>query len=82
MSTGNHCPTVTDNKYSGDAGIFYQNYQTYIMLYHFIHFYLGDNALTKYTDPKAQLDWNDCVNLNTLDSVLNPTNLQIYVACK
>ena len=82
MSKRNHCPSVTDNTFSGDSGVFYQNYQTYIMLYQFIRFYLGNNALTMYTDPREQLSWNDCVHLNTLDSVLNPTNLQIYIACK
>ena len=81
MSTRNHCPSVTDNTFSGDSGIFYGNYQTYIMLYQLIQFYLGDNALTLYTDPKEQLDWNNCVQLNSLNSVLSPTNLQIYIAC-
>ncbi|KAF6221076.1 hypothetical protein HO133_002757 [Letharia lupina] len=80
MSTRNHCPSVTGNRFSGDSGIFYGIYQTYIMLYQLIRFYLGDNALTNNTDPKEQLDWNDCVHLNTLNSVLNPTNLQIYIA--
>lgn len=82
MSTENHCPSVTDNEFSGDSGIFYRNYQTYILLYQFIRFYLGDNALTKHSDPREQLDWNNCVRLDTLNSVLNPTNLQIYIACK
>lgn len=81
-STRIHCPSVKDNKFSGDAGIFYLNYQTYILLYQLIRFYLGDNALTSHTDPKEQLNWNHCVRLNTLNSVLNPTNLQIYTACK
>ena len=81
-STKDHCPSVTDNQFSGDPGIFYRNYQTYIMLYQLIRFYLGDNALTGDTDPTEQLDWNACVRLNMLDSVLNPTNLQIYIASK
>ena len=82
MSTGNHCPSVTNNKFSGDSGVFYGNYQSYILLYQLIRFYLGHNALTPHTDPKEQLDWNACLCLNMLDSVLNPTNLQIYIACK
>ena len=81
-STRNHCPSVTNNKFSGDPGIFYGNYQTYILLYQLIRFYLGDNALTRHTDPKEQLYWNACLCLNLLDSVLNPTNLQIYIARK
>lgn len=80
MPTREHCPSVTDNRFSGDSGLFYGNYQTYIMLYGLIRFYLGDNALTEYTDPKEQRDWNSCVELDPLDSVLNPTNLQIYTA--
>lgn len=82
MSTRNHCPSVTNNQFSGNSGIFYGNYQTYILLYHLVRFYLGDNALTLYTDFKEQLDWNACLCLNLLDSVLNPTNLQLYIACK
>ena len=82
MSTRKHCPSVTNNKFSGDSGAFYGNYQSYILLYQLIRFYLGHNALTRHTDPKEQLDWNACLCLNTVDSVLNPTNLQIYIACK
>ena len=82
MSTRSHCPAVSKNAFHGDPGIFYGNYQTYIMLYQLIRFYLGDNALTIETSPKEQLDWNTCVGLSTVDSVLNPTNLQIYIACK
>ena len=76
------CPTVSDNTFSGDPGIFYRNYQTYIILYQLIRFYLGDNALNYDTDPIEQLDWNACIGLGAVDSVLNPTNLQIYIARK
>lgn len=82
MSTRNHCPSITNNRFSGDPYLFYLNYQTSILLYHLIRFYLGDNALTSLTDPTEQLDWNGCVHLDTLNSVLNPTNLQIYIACR
>ena len=82
MSIKNLCPSVVDNKFSGDAGPFYQNYQTYTLLYHLIRFYLGHNALDDTTIPREQLGWNGCVGLSLLDSVLNPTNLQIYIACK
>lgn len=82
MSEKKHCPSVKSNLFSGNPEIFYRNYQTYIALYHLIRFYLGHNALTDDTDPKEQLDWNDCVGLSSVDSVLNPTNLQIYIACK
>ena len=82
MTTKPHCPSVKNNLFSGDAGSFYQNYQTYTLLYHLIRFYLGHNALDDTTNPKEQLDWNRCVSLNILDSVINPTNLQIYIASK
>ena len=82
MSTRNRCPSVTNNKFSGDSGVFYGNYQIYIILYQLIRFYLGRNALTRNTVPQEQLDWNACLCLNSLDSVLNPTNLQVYIACK
>ena len=82
MSTRNHCPLVTNNRFSGDSGVFYGKYQIYILLYQLIRFYLGHNALTRQTDPQEQLDWNACLCLNLLDSVLNPTNLQVYIACK
>ena len=82
ISTRNHCPFVTNNKFSGDSGAFYGNYQVYVLLYQLIRFYLGHNALTRHTDPQEQLDWNACLCLNMLDSVLNPTNLQVYIACK
>lgn len=82
VSTQNNCPSVTHNMFWGNSGKVYRNYQTYILLYQLIRFYLGDNALTDQSDPKEQLDWNVCVDLDTLHSVLNPTNLQIYVACK
>ena len=81
-TTQSYCPSLVDNKFAGDAGSFYQNYQTYILLYQLIRFYLGHNALDDTTNPKEQLDWNRCVGLSLLDSVLNPTNLQIYIACK
>ena len=82
VSTRNHCPLVTNNQFSGDSGVFYGKYQIYILLYQLIRFYLGHNALTSHTDPQEQLDWNACLCLNMLDSVLNPTNLQVYIACK
>jgi len=80
-----HCPTVEDNKFAGDPEVFYKKYQTYTLIYHFLRFYLGDNALDRYSDPPEQLDWNDCVRLGSetfLDSIRNPTSLQLYIACK
>ena len=78
-----HCPTLHLNRFAGDPNIFYQKYQIYTMIYQLVRFYLGENALDKATDPKEQFDWNNCVTaLDTLDSVRNPTNMEIYVASK
>ena len=77
-----HCPTVHNNRFAGDPNIFYQKYQVYIMLYSFLEFYLGTNALNATTEPPEQLDWNNGVQLGASDSVRNPTNFQIYVASK
>jgi len=80
-----HCPEVTDNEFTGNPDGFYRNYQTYTLIYYLLRFYLGDNALDRYSDPSEQLDWNGCVRLGSklvLDSVRNPTSLQLYIACK
>ncbi len=81
--TSPHCPAVHHNRFAGDPNVFYRNYQTYTLMYQFIRFYLGDNALDSTTDPPEQFDWNNCVHsLGMLNSVRNPTNLQLYIACK
>ncbi|KAL6718025.1 hypothetical protein ACLMJK_004110 [Lecanora helva] len=77
-----HCPAVHDNRFAGDPYAFYKKYQTYTLLYHLTRFYLGDNALDDQSDPREQLDWNNVVLLNIIDSIRNPTNLQIYAACE
>lgn len=77
-----HCPVVHKNRFAGDPNIFYKKYQIYTLIYQLVRFYLGVSALDARTDPPEQFDWNECVRLKTLDSVLNPTNIQIYVACK
>ncbi len=77
-----HCPAVHNNRFAGDPNIFYQKYQLYTLIYQFARFYLGVDALDEHTDPPEQYDWNECVRLNMLDSVINPTNFQIYTACK
>ena len=80
--TEKRCPAIRNNIFTGSAGAFYQDYDTYTLLYYLIRFYLGHEALDDTTRPKERLNWNECVAFNLLDSVLNPTNLQIYVASK
>lgn len=77
-----HCPTVHNNRFAGDPNSFYKKYQVYTLVYQLVRFYLGVDALDEHTDPPEQFDWNECVRLKTLDSVINPTNIQIYIACE
>ncbi len=80
-----HCPTVQNNEFEGDPDLFYRKYQSYTLIYHLLRFYLGENALDRYSDPPEKLDWNDCVRLGSrtvLDTVRNPTSLQLYIACE
>lgn len=82
---GAHCPTVSYNIFRGNPNIFYRNYQIYTLIYYLIRFYLGEDALDSYSDPQELFDWNACVRLGAqefLDSVRNPTSLQLYVACR
>lgn len=77
------CPNVLRNKFDGWQRGFHRNYQIYRLVYQLSRFYLGRNALDWKSDPKEVFDWNDCVHkLNALESVLNPTNMELYVACK
>ena len=78
----NNCPEVMHNTWVGNADIFYRNYQVYTLLYELIRFYLGANALSPYTLPSEQFEWNSCVHYSAVPSVKNPTNLLLYMACK
>lgn len=77
-----HCPVVHNNRFAGDPNALYKNYQVFTLIYGLARFYLGDNALDNDSDPPEQFDWNECVRLRVLDSIRNPTNLQIYTACE
>ncbi|KAL2059666.1 hypothetical protein ABVK25_000959 [Lepraria finkii] len=80
-----HCPSVveSDNVFVGNQNLFYRQYQVYTLIYYLTRFYLGDFALGANTHPREQIDWNDCVfNLNILESIRNPTNMQLYMARK
>ena len=75
------CPVVKQNKFTGSQVFFHQRYQVYRIVYDLVRFYLGNNALDSDSDPREVFNWNACVSdLNLLESVINPTNLEIYVA--
>ena len=81
--TRNICPAVRRNRFIGEQTSLSQEFRIYSLAYDLTRFYLGRNALDSTSIPHEQFDWNDCVfNLNELESVLNPTNLELYVACK
>ena len=75
------CPKVTANRFEGSQGDLHQKYQTYSLVYDLIRFYLGKNALDARSTPPEEFDWNRCVfNLDEIESVLNPTNLELFIA--
>lgn len=81
--TEDHCPTTYNNRFAGSQRFFHQKYQLYRLVYELARFYLGGNALDAKSNPIEKFDWNDCVfKLNMLDSVLNPTNMELYIACE
>ena len=47
-----------------------------------MHFYLGVNSLSQTSAPPEQYELNDCVGLNKVDSLRNPSNYQYYLASK
>ena len=81
-SGNRHCPIVHNDRFAGDPNVLYKKYQVYTLIYQLLRFQLGDNALDADSDPPEQLDWNECVRLNAVSSIRNPTNFQLYVACK
>ena len=74
---GNHCPTVEDNMFVGNADVFYRDYQMYQLLYQLIRFYLQRDTLR----PEL-FSWNQCVAMDIESSSRNPTNFLLYIACK
>lgn len=74
---GNHCPTVVNNVFVGNADVFYRDYQMYQLMYQLIRFYHQRNTLAP-----ERFGWNNCVGMNIESSVRNPTNLLLYIACK
>ena len=77
------CPTVEQNRFFGDPGAVYQNYQFFRIIYEQIRFYLGRNALDAVSDPLEEFDWNSIVyKLDMIESLVNPTSLELYTACE
>lgn len=80
------CPSVDlkRNMFQGDQYKFHRRYQIFSVIHSLTRLYLGGDALDANTDPIELFDWNDCVfTLNDeTSSVLNPTNLELYVASR
>ena len=77
--TFSDCPSVRKNQWAG-PGISLANYQTYLLVHEMVHFYLGLSSLGAHTVPKEVYPINDCVGLNSYNSLHNPQNYQYYVA--
>lgn len=55
----------------------------YRLIYEQIRFYLGQNALDDESDPPEEFDCNNIIqSLEIVESVVNPTSLELYVASK
>lgn len=75
------CPSVVGNQFRGAQGRLAGG-QVYNLVYDLVRFYLGRNALDNESTPRQRLNWNQCVSdLNNVESVVNPTNLELYIAC-
>lgn len=76
------CPVVRNNAFKVYPGFKVYHYQTYIILHELVHFYLQYESLSGLSLPPEQYSMNGCVALNPMTSLLNPLNLQNYVASK
>ena len=80
-SRGNSgCPSIVYNQFVGDVNAFYRDYQSFTLLYQLIHFYLGTKGLNSATVPRETFDWNVCVSYSAEASIINPTNILLYIA--
>ncbi len=76
------CPTVVENRFEGDQQDLHRRFQIHSLVYDLIRFYLGRNSLDSKSIPREVFDWNQCVfDLNEIESIVNPTNLELYIAC-
>ncbi len=73
------CPPVIRNEFFG-SGLAFGYYMTYVIIHEMVHFYLGPASLGSHTNPPETYSINDCVALDSIDSVHNPSNYQYYVA--
>ena len=73
------CPSVRRNQFLG-GGEALSMYMTYLVIHEMVHFYLGKASLGAFTDPPEIYPINNCVALDTLNSLHNPQNYQFYVA--
>ena len=76
-----NCPRVIHNRFVGNRALL-SDYKTYILIHEMLHFYLGGDSLTPHTLPAEKYELNECVALDTLDSLHNPSNYQYYIASK
>ena len=73
------CPTVDKNQFEGIQKLL-QRFQIYSLADSLVRFYLGRNALDDKSVPREIFDWNQCVfNLNGIESVINPTNMRLFI---
>lgn len=75
------CPTVIRNRFVGNRKSL-SDYQTYLIIHEMLHFYLGMDSLSLTTVPLEQYELNDCVALDKLNSLRNPSNYHHYLASK
>ena len=75
------CPSVVDNMFQGDDKAFLE-YRIYLLIHELAHLYLRDYDLGDDTTPPEQYESNQCVSLDSTNSIRNPQNLQIYCACE
>lgn len=78
------CPGIAGNRFDGDQETFHQRYRLFEFVNLLIRFYLGRNALDAKSVPKEVWRWDDCVFkvAEEIESVLNPGNWVLYVACE
>lgn len=76
------CPEVKNNAFKVYPGYEVYNYQSYVILHELVHFYLQLMSLSGLTIPPEQYSMNGCVGLDYVTSLLNPLNIQTYVASK
>lgn len=78
------CPGLVGNRFHGDQDRFHRRYRLFEFVNLMDRFYLGRNVLDAKSIPREVFKWDDCVFKvgDEIESVLNPTNLELYVACK